>query len=161
MSNSLAGLVASWAAWYGDSLALSTAVTILHLAGMLLGGGLAIAGDRATLRALGSGNELADHLDSLEAVHRLVLAGLGLTGVTGVALVLADLDTFIRSPVFWVKMGLLLGLLGNGAGHRAAARGLRSQLANPRLRRRLRITAWVSGTLWFGLLGLGATLPAL
>jgi hypothetical protein len=160
MSITFTGLVSSWADWYSDSTALSTAVTTLHLGGMLLGGGLAIAADRATLRALRQRRGLAEHLDSLESLHRPVLIGLGLTVVTGIGMLFADLQTLIGSPVFWVKMGMLLVLLANGARLRSAARRLRAQTASDRLRGRLRATAYASAFLWFTLLVLGATLPA-
>ena len=48
----LAGLVQPWASLYGDSPALQTALTFLHLAGIFLGGGFAIATDRETFIAL-------------------------------------------------------------------------------------------------------------
>ena len=160
MSITFAGLVSTWADWYGDSVALSTAVTTLHLGGMLLGGGLAIAADRATLKALDRRRGLAEYLDSLESLHRPVLIGLVLTVITGVGMLFADLSALIDSPLFWVKMGMLLVLMANGAVLRSAARRLRTHTASEPIRRRLRASAIASGVLWFTLLVLGATLPA-
>jgi hypothetical protein len=40
-----------WARVYADSQLMSTGVIYLHLAGLLLGGGAAVAADRETLKA--------------------------------------------------------------------------------------------------------------
>ena len=39
-----------WAALYGDSPPLQAVVLFAHLAGLLVGGGFAVAADRATFR---------------------------------------------------------------------------------------------------------------
>ncbi|MDP9349822.1 MAG: hypothetical protein M3P24_11895, partial [Gemmatimonadota bacterium] len=44
-------LAGPWASLYNDSPPLQTVVLFAHLAGMLVGGGFALAADRATLRA--------------------------------------------------------------------------------------------------------------
>ena len=46
----LVDVAAPWASLYGDSNLLATIVTFLHIAPIVVGGGLAIALDRATLR---------------------------------------------------------------------------------------------------------------
>src|SRR6185437_11779227 len=48
----LARLAQPWASLYGDSVALQTGITFLHVAGIFLGGGFAIATDRETLMAM-------------------------------------------------------------------------------------------------------------
>src|SRR5882724_12011712 len=94
-------LLALWAHFYGQTTAVRATVTYVHLGGILLGGGLAIAADFAALRL--SPETVPDwtrELDRLAAVHRWVVGGLALT--------------FATSIVFWTKMGLVALLLGNG-----------------------------------------------
>jgi hypothetical protein len=157
MSPALASLLSWWADRYGGSAVLSTSVTALHLAGMLLAGGLAVAADRSTLRAL-RGSRLTSHLDELGSVHRPVLAGLAITMVSGVLMLAADLDALAGSPVFWTKMAVLALLLANGWRLRRAAAACRHGRpgAAPHLGRAARCSA----ALWFAALVLGAVLPA-
>lgn len=154
-------LIQHWADWYADSAVLATAITSLHLGGMLLGGGLAIASDRATLRALKRSEPLGHHLGELDAVHGWVAIGLVVTSLSGIMMLLADLDHLLRSPLFWVKMAALLVLVGNGWRVRQTARCLETGPTDPaRWRGRLRSAVATSLVLWFLALGLGAALPA-
>lgn len=154
-------LVAGWADWYGDSAVLATAVTSVHLAGMLLGGGLALASDRGTLRALRRPEPLAGHLAELDAVHRPVLIGLTITFATGFLMLAADLDSLLGSPIFWTKMVVLVALIGNGWRIRQTSRCLAAGATDsPRWRGRLKSAVVASLALWFLALGLGAALPA-
>jgi len=108
-------LLALWAHFYGQTTAVRATVTYVHLGGILLGGGLAIAADFAALRL--SPETVPDwtsELDRLAAVHRWVVGGLALTFASGTLLLLAEVDTFATSIVFWTKMGLVALLLGNG-----------------------------------------------
>jgi uncharacterized membrane protein len=123
---SLAHLAKPWADAYANSKLLMDGVTFLHVAGFLVAGGLAISADRAVFRAARA-DDLTRRVQvsELNAVHVPVLAGLALAFLTGLLLFLADVETFATSPVFWVKMGFLVLLLGNGAvlsraGHRFA-----------------------------------------
>jgi hypothetical protein len=153
--------IRTWADWYGDSSALSTGLASLHLGGMLLGGGLAIASDRATLRALRRPEPLEPHLAEIAAVHWLVILGLTITCLTGFLMLAADLDGLIGSAIFWVKMSVLMALVVNGWRIRQTARCLETGPANPaRWRDRLRSAVVASVVLWFLALGLGAALPA-
>jgi hypothetical protein len=108
-------LAEPWAAVYGDMPALQAATTFAHLAGFLLGGGFAIAADAATIRAArGTEPRRRRQLTYIHGVHRLVLAGLAVTLVSGLLMLAADLEALATSPVFWVKTALVLLLIGNG-----------------------------------------------
>jgi uncharacterized membrane protein len=106
----------TWNSLYSHSKVISTSVTTLHVGAMFLGGGLAIAADRTTLRvAANRPGERARQLAEVADVHRPVLIGIVLLFVTGVAMTLADLENFLTSPVFWIKIALVTLLLINGA----------------------------------------------
>jgi len=112
----LANLVAPWAKFYSHSKVASTIVTFLHIAPIVVGGGLAIALDRAALRlARDDAAERQRHLRELGSVHGIVLASLALSLLSGIAMLASDLDTFLPSWVFWLKMALIVALLANGA----------------------------------------------
>ena len=160
---SITQIVAPWARLYGDSKLVSTGVTFAHVGGLLLGGGCAIAGDRMSLRF-----ESIDltcqqiHLDELGALHRPVLIGLGVTLLSGLLLLAADLETFLPSLVFWAKMALIVGLLVNGLlVHRAELVMRRDGERSERAWRRLRRAAKTSLVLWFGVTLLGTALLAI
>jgi dipeptide/tripeptide permease len=144
-------LVARWAQLYSDDRAVSSVVTYLHLAGVLLGGGVAVAADRATIAA-----DRTDGAAVAWPVHRWVVAGLVVIVVSGVLMMLSDLHTYVTSPVFWTKMGLTLLLLGNGyvrlQAETAVSRGVAAAW------RRLRSTSIASLVLWFAILLAGTIL---
>jgi hypothetical protein len=155
-------LTAPWAQLYSDSEVVSTGVLFGHLGGLLLGGGFAIAADRATLRmARGGTDARRSHLEELRAVHRPVVLGLSVTLVSGLLLLAADVETFLPSPLFWLKMGVITALLGNGVLLARTETALRNHSEHPRrLWRRLRNGAKTSLFLWFGSLLLGTALLA-
>jgi hypothetical protein len=132
----------SWARMYADSHTVSTGVTYLHFAGLLLAGGAAVSADRATLLAAreDKAGRLA-YLPRLAAVHGLVIGGLGLMMVSGVLMFLADLR------VFWIKMGLVALLLTNGLIMRRAERLAASSSARAWIA--LKATSVISVGLWF------------
>ncbi|MCC6930251.1 MAG: hypothetical protein IT359_14795 [Gemmatimonadaceae bacterium] len=169
-------LAAPWKDAYDNSTLLATSVIALHLTALLVGGGLAIAADRATLRVPGAAvggdagaaaavaaGERQRQLSELGAVHRPVLAALVILFVSGVALTLADLETYIASSVYWLKFALIVLLLANGVVMTRTERALGSsaQLAAPvaqSLWRRMRWSAWASIALWIATLVLGTAL---
>lgn len=111
----LVELLKPWAEFYGDSTATATIVEFMHVGGLLLAGGLAIAADRHTIRALKlAAHERGGHLRELATVHRWVLSGLAVIATSGVALVTADIETFWSSPIYWIKMLMVAVLLYNG-----------------------------------------------
>lgn len=114
--HSLAQPFKSWNSLYSHSKVISTTVTTMHVGAMFLGGGLAVAADRTTLRVAASrADERARQLGEVADVHRPVLIGIAVLFITGVAMTLADLENFLTSPVFWIKIVLVTLLLINGA----------------------------------------------
>jgi hypothetical protein len=104
-----------WNTVYADSTALSTGVTATHILALLIGGGLALAADRSTLRMLARPEaERRRHLEELRAVHRPVLIALAVLFLSGLAMAAADVETFATSWYFWIKMALVTLLLANG-----------------------------------------------
>ena len=111
----LVHLAAPWSSLYSDSKPIEVIVGFAHVGGLLMGGGLAVASDRATMRALREAvHDRSSHLDALSSVHRTVVIGLFVTFVSGIMLFLGDVNTFWSSWVFWLKMALILALLLNG-----------------------------------------------
>ena len=120
-------LVGPWARLYEAHQAVSVTVRYLHLAGLVVGGGTALAADRRILRAAGSAPaERATTVAAIRASHRVVVPALVLVVATGALLMASDLRTFLGSRLFWSKMGFVTLLLLNGAGlllaERAASR---------------------------------------
>ena len=139
-----------WASIFNNSRALSSGVMFAHLSGLVLGGGGAVAADRASLRAVrASEAQRQSHLSELGLVHRVVLWGLSVTFLSGLLLAAADVETYATLPAFWVKMGLIALLLGNGLFMQRAERALSS--GTPAWRR-LHVTAVLSLLLWFAVL---------
>jgi hypothetical protein len=159
---SLAHWLAPWQAAYSGSKVIETAVTSVHLLALLLGGGLAVAADRAMLRALGAGPQARDvALRAIQATHRPVVIALSVSFLSGLALATADINTFANSPVFLVKLTLVGLLCINGLfllfTERALQRHAAVEIAAP-LWRRLRAATWLSITLWMSTLIAGVTL---
>jgi len=166
-----ANAAAPWASLYADHVAVQTAVVTVHLGGMLLGGGIAVAADRQTLLAARAARA-APPDDATEArrraiavlrgAHRVVLAGLALSIASGLLLVAADVETYLTAPALWLKLGVLALLLANGAAlvraERRAADADAARAAVDRAWRRLRGGAATSLTLWFTLVLLGVLL---
>jgi uncharacterized membrane protein len=146
----LVDIAEPWARLYGHSSVLATIVGFLHVAPIVVGGGMAIALDRSTLRVRhGEPGARARHLVELSAAHRVVLGALALSFVSGVALFAADLETYFGSWIFWLKMGMIGVLLVNGALMSRTERALRVGGANTDAGwRRLRTIALTSLALW-------------
>jgi uncharacterized membrane protein len=146
----LVDLVDPWATAYGHSGVLATAVGFLHIAPIVVGGGLAIALDRSTLHLRpNEPGARARHLAELGSAHRVVLGALTLSFLSGLALFASDVETYFGSWIFWLKMGFIAVLLVNGALMERTERSLRSagSGAEPQWRR-LRTIAVTSLVLW-------------
>lgn len=108
-------LVKPWADFYSHNSAATAIVQFLHIGGLLLAGGLAISADRATLRSRKwPAAERRHQMSELAATHKWVVTGLTIVVISGVAMLTADLDTFLPSWVYWLKMALVVFLLING-----------------------------------------------
>jgi hypothetical protein len=148
----------TWASIYAASPALRTVVSFAHVAGLVGGGGCAIAADRAALVAWrSSANERESYLRWLPRTHRAVLAGLAAVAVSGILLAFADLDAYWASRAFWIKMAFVAALLVNGAV--LAGAGRRVARGNAASWQALRIASTLSLFLWFLTTLLGAALP--
>jgi K+ transporter len=150
---------------FSNSKVVSGAVTYVHLAALLFGGGFAVAADRAALRALrGAPERRLQLLTDLAAVHRPVVVGLAVLAVSGVLLFTADVETFASSPVFWTKAALVALLVGNGYRLLRTERALRASdnidVGDP-LWRRLRGTAMTSMALWAAVVLVGTALTTI
>jgi len=156
----IAAAVEPWNRLYSHTKPLSEAVTFAHVGSLLVGGGLAIASDRATLRVRGADvDQRRRYLREFSTVHRHVVAALALMTVSGLGMALADVETFFVAPIFWVKMAAITMLLANGFNITRTERAL---AANPapsnRLWRRMTTGAVTSIALWLTTTLLGVVL---
>jgi hypothetical protein len=111
----LVSLFQPWNDFYSHSKTAETIVIFLHIGGLLLAGGFAIAADRATIRSMGRAAEArAAQLRELSAIHRWVITGLTVVVLSGLALLASDFETFWGSWIYWLKMCLVVVLLING-----------------------------------------------
>jgi hypothetical protein len=157
----LTRVAAPWKSVYDDSKVLETLVVFVHLAALLVGGGIALASDRTTLRASrADAPTRARQLEELGVTHRVVISSLAVAFVSGAALFLTDVETFAVSVAFWVKMGLVALLMLNGLLMTRTETALRRTPdggdAAPWAR--LRTTAVASGVLWLATLLAGVAL---
>jgi len=125
----------------------------VHIMALVIGGGLAIAADRMTWRVRpGDAAARRAQIREVRDVHSIVLAGVVLLFVSGILLATADAETFLPSPIFWVKLALVTLLVVNGAvltsaERRFTARG-ESALADDSAWRRIRGLSLSSVILW-------------
>lgn len=153
-------LLLDWGSFYANHAAIRTMVSYVHVAALIAAGGAAITADRSVLSAprMDVDNDARrTHLATVHKTHRIIVIGLVLIAVSGLMLFAADVDTYLYSRVFWIKMGLMALLLVNGAvlvtaEHRAARRGADAWPT-------LRFTAFASLALWFLTTLCGVALP--
>lgn len=146
-----------WADAYANHAVLRTVVAFAHIGGLLGGGGCAVAADYVTLVLPPDGPAAhAAHVHSIRRTHVMVIAGLVLLVTSGFLLLGADLDTYLPSRVFWLKMVVIAALLVNGVFlTRLEPRALAGGDGWARLRR----ASIVSALLWLLTTLLGAALP--
>ncbi len=144
-----------WSSIYGNHTAVSVSVLFLHLGGLLVAASAALTTDRQILAAASS-DERQRVLATLPAVHGRVLGGLAVVIASGALLTLADLEFMLHEPTYYVKLLAVALLLVNGwqlqRAERSAARG------QPKDWARLRLTARLSGALWFATVLVGVML---
>jgi hypothetical protein len=159
----LVQLFKPWADFYGQSKVADTIVTFMHVAGLLLAGGMAVSMDRATFRALRRpAGERADHLAELAALHPWVLTGLGVIVASGAMMLAADIETYYGSWIYWTKMALVVALLVNGFQMTRAEQDLRADATETATGwEKLHRTSKRSTALWFTIALLGVALTNL
>jgi hypothetical protein len=153
----LLSAVESWADFYDHHQLVSVTVRYLHLAGLVVGGGTALAADRQVLKAVRSGPSARPGLvATLGASHRVVVPALAVIVATGLLMTLSDTDTFLVSSLYWTKMSLVGLLLLNGVGLLAAERAVAG--GRPTGWRWLGLTSAASLALWLAILFAGVWL---
>lgn len=111
----MAALLETWGSVYANHAALRTVIQFLHVVGLVAGGGSALAADRITLRAAKRSDvDRRVELATLHGTHRVVVLSLVAVTISGLLLFGADLDMYLHSTVFWLKMALIVLLLVNG-----------------------------------------------
>lgn len=147
----------TWSSWYANSAALRSVVSFAHVGSLITGGGYAIASDLGTLRAVRRGGEsVSAELERLRTAHRIVIGSLVLVIGSGLLLTLADLDAYLASTTFWIKMALVVCLLINGA---ALIQVTARATVDHARRARLRLVTMASVVLWLATTLLGVVVP--
>jgi hypothetical protein len=137
---------------------LRSAISFAHIAGLVGGGGCALAADRATLRAFRrTPGAVASEIHHIHGVHNVVLWGLALVIASGVLLLLADLDAYVTATAFWIKMVLVAALFVNGSILVRSA--LATEAGDAGSAQTLRRASLASILLWFATTLVGAVLP--
>ena len=158
MPSAVSHFVAWWSTLYSGSPVLRTLIAFVHVAGLVSGGGAAVAADRATLKATRRGRLVTRaQIDAIHNTHRIVIAGLAAVILSGVLLFAADVSTYAPSKLFWIKMAMVAALMINGALLVRVGRGV--DAPHEGTRRTMRLTAGVSLALWFLTTLAGAGLP--
>ena len=163
-----------WRTLYSDNTLVSTSVLFVHLGALVASGGLAVATDRALIRSRNAGETaLAWRLDEVSLSHGPVAFALVISVLSGLLLLLADVEAFAVMPAFWLKMALIALLTVNALLMRSQERRLRAMDGEPvpavvpnppvasspeRGWARMRRHAWASMVLWFAIVLAGTAM---
>ena len=164
--HSLSEVFATWQQIFSDNKAVATAVIATHVLALLFGGGLAVSADRGVLKRSNADAESRFRfLSDVRTMHTTVIAAIVVLFITGLALAAADVETYLLSPIFWIKMVVFVGLVANGAivkSNAAAivADGPQGSAQTPNRVRRLKRAAVGSLALWSLTLILGTALSS-
>ena len=152
----------------GSATIYPTVTETTHLLAMFIGGGFAVAADRTTLRLAREKRELRKALlNELCYLHRPVLIALSISLLSGLVFLTSDIEVFLTSPAFYVKMGFVALLLANGVLLQRTEARLRKALKDDpvradafatRLWDRLRFRSICSLALWILTLVAGVVL---
>ena len=149
IATKLAEIADPWNKFYSHSKVASATVLFLHLVPLIVGAGVAFTADLATLRAGRAGPaERERQLIELSGTHRLVLFGLTISVLSGIALFLSDVETFWASIFWWIKLLLVVLLLINGLVLTRTEAALARDRQDTAAWGRLRTVAILSVVLW-------------
>ncbi len=158
LPEALARAVESWASFYDAHRVVSIGVRYLHLAGLLVGGGTALATDRHVLRAARATSAAQTiGLGLLGSSHRVVVPALAAVVMSGLLLTAADTGTFLASRLYWFKMGLVALLLANGGFLVMAEKSVHHGAGSSGWAR-LAVASGLSAVLWLLILLVGVLL---
>ncbi|MFL5507623.1 MAG: hypothetical protein ACJ8AU_12145 [Gemmatimonadales bacterium] len=159
LAKTLQESIDAWAGFYQDSTPTQIGMQFLHIGGLLGAGGLAISSDRDLIRQRSADPaRRVTHLAHQRGVHSAVLAGLAIVTLSGLGFLFADLDTYLVSTPFWIKMALVAALIVNGVWMVRLERTLVAEPTRDREWARMRLAAILSVVLWFATTLLGAVL---
>ncbi len=149
LTATLVALADPWAKLYSHSKVVSAGVTFLHVAPLIFAGGAAFMADRTTLRVSRAGAmERSRQLQEIAGTHALVVSGLALSFISGIGMFFSDVETFLPSIYFWVKMALVGLLLVNGFVMTRVEKRLAAGGDDLALWARMRTVAILSAVLW-------------
>jgi uncharacterized membrane protein len=147
----------AWSSYYGNHQGVSMTIRYLHLASTVVSGGSAMALDRTVIKALRQHDESRRQvLAQLRDSHRVVVPALVVVVLSGILMTAADLQTFLASQLFWIKMALMVALVVNGALLVAAESSALGSV--PPAWRRLSSGAVASVVLWLAIVLAGTWL---
>jgi uncharacterized membrane protein len=158
MEAALRELATTWGSIYSNHAALRTVIAFAHVGGLVAAGGASMVADREILSAFRRRKrDGSAALRSVGKAHGVILAGLAIVIASGVLLFGADLDAYLPSRLFWIKMALVVALMINGAILTRTERRVSKQLVHSW--ETLKWTAIASLCLWFLTTFIGTALP--
>ena len=158
MTAALRDLAVTWGSFYSNHAALRTIIAFAHVGGLVAAGGASFVADREILSAFRRrAQDGSTGLRTVHTAHGVILAGLAVVIVSGVLLFAADLDAYLTSRLFWIKMALVVALMINGAILTRAEHRASNNLDDSW--ETLKWTAIASLCLWFLTTFIGTALP--